>query len=1207
MWRLIYALVLAFAKADWPCPSTWPEKCWIMNADMEWGFRTCSETVTTDCWDCPLCNFGNEFGTSYDPAGNSIECGLDAPLNQVSFVSTTGYNCSLFQYDCDANFYDANFYDVNKYNADKKCVACKPRIDVYECDLAYFPKRCPLTSNVDRDGLCDECVFPALPPDTVGGAAVYRYGVGTLYPDCFLLKPTPSQENVFNITACANFQTPKWSSGWCTIECSVGFISLSVARFGVIGDLPKCRRCATACIPGTYPPVCEGGVTLGDGACLPCMVPLPLHAVWVRDCDWSPKPGYYTDGNGHCLPCLPTACDIGSVFMGCHDSSPGSCRPCEISCASSNYFIQSDMQMDQCSCVPCTLVTGTEYYSRNCSVNADAYTTACNSQCDPGFYIFKACSLFADLQCKPCSVVPNGRLLKFPCTAKADVDHGPCPAMYACDGSDTPFRCPLDRQLTPEGICGCLPAMEGPLCLPMTCPSGYYPDQISKRCLTCTQTDSVAALTKAGVMGLAACTCPPSYFFRPAGSTRIHCWPAGDLACDPRWQRQTPSLGLSSDEPSCVCGLGPGMQALDFTLVPSELCAATCEPGYTAVTAVDAALRDDFGFLLLLDSTAMPPVIRPRAFAVLGPDLLLLLAENGELQVLTPTATVAFPTINVFLTNFRLGDLRIHSVLAHESEVGFAWVLLSFWGYCKGYDDEGLCWVVQLIALQYSSMPTLATCLPSLMLCVTLKPSIDFQPTALAVKAIALGKASLLVAWNDTLVSRYSFGGTNVAVSNVMARGVAEAMNGVYTLLDSGELLDPGGLPMTYLPSSLLQVVAFPPGGHILLVQKADELWVQVDLWNRFVSPPLTAAAFQRQTLVLSNGTTISTVPCSIDAYSPHARECESLPCTLSLEACGPHSLRPFGTAECVCQPGYFWDQDKCTACVGSLYYCPGAGAPILCPAHSLASGTRASLSDCLCPPQWYHFETLCLPCPVGFFCPSSGTLFPVPCHAGGHTLDEGSSSPLQCLCPLRTHGLACEPCADSDDCAAAPVSQLVLLLLSPDDDLMRPCVGAASVFYPGLVVTTEVSMDCGVQYQVIDTATLKLQEPTPYGSRLEWDGKSSDSTCIAGYELLTITQAFGPQAHCFPCLNGTVRAQRAASSLCTACLDPNAHAPYLAMSACVCVLGYVFDATRNECVYTAATALYAPWWADSTVAIALPALAGFFALAALAYHSLSS
>ena len=1198
---LIYAYALSLVAAEWPCPSTWPENCWIMNPDLTYNVQQCSGTAITDCWNCSFCPnlFRNEFGTYYDLVGFTSDL-CNAPPHMVPFTSTVANNCDLFQFDCEKGFH---------YDANAKCVPCERAIESYECDRAYFPKRCPLTRNLaDRDGLCDECVFPALPADTVGGAAVYRYGIGTLYPDCYI-----EQQPGLDMATCANFQTPKWSRGWCSIECGAGFVSLTVARPGVIGDLPTCRRCDTACAPGTFPPDCSDGGTSGDGKCQPCAAVLPLNAIWVRGCEWAPKRGYYTDGSGRCLPCLPQPCANGTVFMGCHDFSAGGCRPCTISCSSSTLYMLADIHMEQCSCVPCTTTTtATTYYSRNCTENADAFVTPCRSLCDPGFYISKACSLFSDLQCKPCSVVPNGRLLLAPCTTRANVDHGPCPPDYACDGSDTPFKCPLDRVLTPAAICACLPAMSGPLCLPMTCPTGWYPDASINGCQGCTQSDSVGALTVGGVMGLQACACPPGYFIRSAGPKRIHCWPAGDMACNPRMQRQTVSSGLTSEEPTCECGLGPGMRALDFTLVPSELCSAICQPGYTAVAPVDAGLRDQYGFLLLSEVAAMATIGPMRAVAVLAPGLLLAIAEDGSLWVLTPTVTAAFPTINVFLTTFRTTILQIHAVLAHESEPGYAWVLLRFWGYCVGHDDQGVCWAIHLIGLQPASTATLATCMPSLMMCVTLKTGIDYTPSSAGVQAIAVGKASLLVAWNDTLISRYPFSGAaSYAVGDSMAKGVAEAMDGVYALLESGVLMDPRGEAVSYLPSRLRQVVAFPPGGHILLVQTADEFWVQVDLWNRFVSPPFTAAAFQRQTLVLSNGTTISAVPCPIDAYSPRPRECERLPCTLSLHACGAHSIRAVGAAECECMPGYFQDQTgQCVECIGSLFYCPGPSAPMLCPSPSIASGRRGSLADCLCPPRWYHFETLCLPCPVGFFCPSNGTLFPIPCHAGGPTAEEGCSSPLQCFCPLRTHGLTCEPCADSDDCAAAPVSQIVLLLESDNEELMRPCLGASSVFYPGLVATTNVSLDClidnGLSLRVLSASMLALRVATPYGSRMEWDGSTEASTCIAGYELLIAIQTFGAQAHCFPCLNGTFRPQRAASQRCAACLDPNAHAPYLAMSACICVSGYYFDASQNECVPGSQAVLYAPWWADIMVPIALSAVVGLLALGALVYYAFS-
>jgi hypothetical protein len=50
---------------------------------------------------------------------------------------------------------------------------------------------------------------------------------------------------------------------------------------------------------------------------------------------------------------------------------------------------------------------------------------------------------------------------------------------------------------------------------------------------------------------------------------------------------------------------------------------------------------------------------------------------------------------------------------------------------------------------------------------------------------------------------------------------------------------------------------------------------------------------------------------------------------------------------------------------------------------------------------------------------------------------------------------------------------------------------------------------------------------------------------------------------------------------------------------------GYYFDASQNECVIGSDAVLYAPWWADIMVPIALSAVAGLLALGALAYHAL--
>jgi hypothetical protein len=130
---LIYAYALSLAAAEWQCPSTWPEKCWIMNPDLTYNVQQCSGIASTDCWNCSFCPnlFRNEFGTYYDLVGFTSDL-CNPPPHMVPFTSTTANNCDLFQFDCEKGFH---------YDANLKCVPCERAIESYECDRAYFPKR----------------------------------------------------------------------------------------------------------------------------------------------------------------------------------------------------------------------------------------------------------------------------------------------------------------------------------------------------------------------------------------------------------------------------------------------------------------------------------------------------------------------------------------------------------------------------------------------------------------------------------------------------------------------------------------------------------------------------------------------------------------------------------------------------------------------------------------------------------------------------------------------------------------------------------------------------------------------------------------------------------------------------------------------------------------------------------------------------------
>jgi hypothetical protein len=73
------------------------------------------------------------------------------------------------------------------------------------------------------------------------------------------------------------------------------------------------------------------------------------------------------------------------------------------------------------------------------------------------------------------------------------------------------------------------------------------------------------------------------------------------------------------------------------------------------------------------------------------------------------------------------------------------------------------------------------------------------------------------------------------------------------------------------------------------------------------------------------------------------------------------------------------------------------------------------------CSPGFYVVANTCTPCPVGFYCPSTGTTTPVRCTGGFYCM-VGSIAPV--VCPSGF--LDCAPCAAGSFCPAAGVTQKI-------------------------------------------------------------------------------------------------------------------------------------------------------------------------------------
>jgi len=444
------------------------------------------------------------------------------------------------------------------------------------------------------------------------------------------------------------------------------------------------------------------------------------------------------------------------------------------------------------------------------------------------------------------------------------------------------------------------------------------------------------------------------------------------------------------------------------------------------------------------------------------------------------------------------------------------------------------------------------------------------------------------------------------------------------------------------LPLSITGLMGVPHGsGHLLLFQNNTDGWYQLDLWNTissvkpsFVSGTGSSSSSSKRILMLvflnndNNeflllcGLDISAfsssasklriytdqvTPCPIDtAFFPNhyqaSSACQAMQCVRA-EPCGPFSVVHdtqanvivAGSLSCECVPGYYYDilNQACQPCSTTTtwitiatkmqfkyFFCPGGNSqPQACPIHAITiSNIAATQEECLCIPGYFHFAGECMQCPTSLWCPLNGTMAPIPCYRNGTTLSGGAMSPLDCICPSRTHGLLCEPCDDSMDCSTMDSSstfmtvamggwggvwgmdaaneclgkskQGFLLYTSPatnnviEHDLQSAnslawnwiAVVPTSPSAPNHIFTWKNNITACMNSLLINFYFIILEQPRPValrrwtscgGRHWEWNGLDSGAsgcTCVAGYEEVPAT-AWGTQ--CFPCLNGTVRPRR--------------------------------------------------------------------------------
>ncbi len=126
------------------------------------------------------------------------------------------------------------------------------------------------------------------------------------------------------------------------------------------------------------------------------------------------------------------------------------------------------------------------------------------------------------------------------------------------------------------------------------------------------------------------------------------------------------------------------------------------------------------------------------------------------------------------------------------------------------------------------------------------------------------------------------------------------------------------------------------------------------------------------------------------------------------------------------------------------------------------------------------------------------------------------SSSPIDCICPQRTHGLQCLPCyADAD--FSMPAAPVVDVWIIPNNTCRRQLPIAATSADTRVVLLLKddnmATLQCGGQL-LHPSRPARTRQLVRCGRNAAW--LLDACTCVAGYEPL--------RGMCLPCLNGTAR-----------------------------------------------------------------------------------
>jgi len=1173
------------ANIQWACAGS----CWSLPVD----------NVPSDLWACPACRCA--YGNAEDQAGNCYACPQPYPYQHMVPMATTLTACNdPTQYVC-AQGYQGN-----------PCSPCSATIP--DCAYGYYYERCPSSG-------CLPCTNP-IPNHTsqsYGPQAPLRPACGATYED----------------GACTPFLSPAWDHEYaCLIYCNIGYANVEP---NPQAPVPDCRPCSTVCGLGFACPY----VSVSYRQCVPCSAlnqgqELPSHAVWGEDCTWECAPGFYNPpGTAICTACrLDQQCiDPLMRFMACSGESPGRCV--EVSpCVQGATFLHYQVFSSQAICRPCTSPTlDVTYVVHECTALEDTRLANCRTNCGEGTYRVGNCTLTQDTQCAPCTAGQPGQLLLHACSPNADAEWGPCPQGFACNGSQFPVDC-APPTIAHEGVCVCPAAMRPSPggCEPLSCAQGWYPNASLDACSPC---GDELAITLPGVVGPAACSCPPDFFGQPQAAL-ITCWPCGDLVCDPLLQVQSPCSGRSQQEPTCECLLPPGAQVVDH-----DQCQLQCAPGFEGT---------DPSALLL--STGAPPeettLTLPEALydvTIIGPDSLIT-QHQMQMGVVWDGHTHLLAVENLLIQGVR-ERLTSHLSICADAQAYRFWVGFTFeTKQCALQQSAAAlnCSTVELLELRLDGSctsrrlpcvwadPNDCTALPR---CVTLLASGIWGNLMQAgfvsdgIKTLAMDPQSGSVLYLLLANGQVSAYPVFYYVASTPAKdrfddslvGVWDGIQGRALAVVGGNLYAAGrrkGTAQFFVPPDDAQAL-YAAGDHLLGVDGHT----LVDIWNGI---PLSStvwtrygygrwARFNTTHLVVAPGT-----PCPLDTMGPN---CLPMPCARLRDFCGNATVRLRGSNRCVCMPGHYRVTSGCVPCQPNTYCSGQSDTPIACPSNALSPAGSTEASQCVCRPGFYFFqEAVCLQCPVGFWC-LGGRVLPIPCMPYASTLGAGSASPLDCRCNARTHGLRCIPCVDTELCIPLPTQpQWLALKLTgwgPQNSslALQTCAGSLLVAYydipaPPLsnnrygwawvvVLPSEVPLsDCMQAAGFVFSEPVSMFTPARSAQGVlynescapnsEWLQGAQTCTCIAGYHYVRSNGYFV----CLPCSNGTVRARRA-PDVCVPCADnSSSHAPWMGMSRCVCLPDHLMDEQSAQCVLLPQGFLVAyGWLASPAVIIALTACAG--------------